>query len=369
MVIASSLFDRWSFEQLKESLRRDAHERRGNVLASVQMGFVVLVGVTVSLVAAVGAGIALSVVVFVAQMTRSPIRRVRTGASVRSARNRDPEMTRILSESGHRIAVIELEGTVFFGTAEALATKAEALADEGTDFVIFDMKRVQGVDATGFKVLGQTFTRLRGRGTTLGFSYVMPDVIRDEIAEDLILSGVPEARMWQSTDRALEYFEEGLLMKLGADEFDEEGWTIAAFGADWGLDADECGALERYVVERFYDGGEMLFEEGDTDRSVMLLRHGTADMSITLPGSSRRHRVATASRGTVLGEVSFLDGRPRAAAAMATSPITAYELTYERFKSLAAEEPNIGVKILDGVARILAERLRRATDSIVDLEA
>ena len=134
----------------------------------------------------------------------------------------------MLSESGFRIAVIELEGTIFFGTAEALGTKAESLADEGTDFVIFDMKRVHGVDATGFKVLGQTFARLRDRGTTLGFSYVQPGVLRSEVAEDLILNGVPEARLWVSTDRALEYFEEGLLFKLGADEFDEEGAALSA---------------------------------------------------------------------------------------------------------------------------------------------
>lgn len=368
MVIASSLFDRWSFAQLREALRSDAHDRRDNVLATVQMGFVVLVGVTVSLVAAVGAGIVLSVVVFVAQMTRSPIRRVRTGETVRSARQRDPDTTRLLSESGQRIAVIEVEGTIFFGTAEALATRAEALADEGADFVIIDLKRVQGVDATGFKVLGQTFARLRKRGTTLGFSYVTPEVIRDEIAEDLMLNGVPEARMWLSTDRALEYFEEGLLMKLGVEEFDEEGWSLNLFGAEWGLSDEQCRTLERYVTLRDFDGGEMLFEQGDTERAMYMIRKGVADISVTDAVDHRQHRVSTASRGTVLGEVALLDGKPRSASAMATSPITAYVLTYESFQRLLDEEPAIAVRLLSGVSEILAERLRRASGLIVELE-
>ena len=320
-------------------------------------------------IAGVGLTIVLSIVVFVAQMTRSPIRRERTGTTVRSARNRDPETTRLLSESGHRIAVLELEGTVFFGTAEALATRAEALADEGTDFVILDMKRVQSVDATGFKVLGQTFQRLRARGTTLGFSYVTPEVIRDEIAEDLMLEGVPEVRMWESTDRALEYFEEGLLFKLGTYTSDEAGWTIQVFGGHWGLDEAECARLEEYVTERDFEGGEMLFEEGDTNRSMFLLRHGTADMSIALPGTTRRHRVGTATRGTVLGEISMLDGGARSAAAMATSPVTAYELTYESFTRLLDEEPRIAVRVQAGISRILAERLRRASELILELES
>jgi sulfate permease, SulP family len=368
MVIASGLFDRWSAGQIRESFRADAHDRRDNRLATVQMGFVVIVGVSVSLVAAVGTGIVLSVISFVAQMTRSPIRRVRTGVTVRSARSRDPETTRILSESGHRIAVVELEGTIFFGTAEALATKAEGLSDEGTDFVIFDMKRVQGIDATGFKVLGQTFKRLRGRATTLGFSYVTPGVLRSDIAEDLMLNGVPEARMWQSTDRALEYFEEGLLFKLGADDFDDLGWTVAAFGGEWGLDAEQCETLDTYLIERTFDGGEALFEEGDTDCSMFLLGNGLADISVSI-GENRRHRVGTASRGTVIGEISLLDGRPRSATVEATGPLTVYELTAEAFDRMLENDPQLSVRVQAGLARILAERLRRASELMIELES
>lgn len=369
MVIASGLFDRWILGQIKESLRTDAHDRRDNLVAVGQMLFVVVVGVKVSLVAAVGAGIALSVVTFVAEMSRSPIRRLRTGATVRSAKTRDPETTRILSEQGHRIAVIELEGTIFFGSSEALATRAEELADEGADFVIFDLKRVQSVDATGFKVLGQTFDRLRKRGTTLGFSYVTPGAQKAEIAEDLMLNGVPEARMWETTDRALEYFEDGLLFKLGAGEGDEEGWTLTAFGAEWDLDSAECQIFDAYLVERFFDGGDFVFHEGDTERSMFLLRRGTADISISVPGEDRRHRVSTVSHGTVIGEISLLDGLPRSASVQATSPLSAYELTHDAFTRLFVEHPMVALKIQTGVGRILAAKLRRASALIIELDS
>jgi MFS superfamily sulfate permease-like transporter/CRP-like cAMP-binding protein len=369
MVIAAGLFDRWSFGQVMESLRPDAQDRRDNLVATVQMTFVVLVGVVWSLVAAVGAGVALSVLFFVAQMSRSPIRRIRTGATVRSAKTRDRKTTGILEEKGHRIAVLELEGTIFFGSSDALATQAEELADEGADFVIFDMKRVRDVDATGFKVLGQTFARLRGRGTTLGFSYVTPGVLRSEIAEDLMLNGVPEARMFESTDRALEYFEDGLLMKLGADEFDEEGWTLEMFGADWGLAPAESEILRRYVSERTLDGGDFLFNEGDTDRSLFMLRRGSADISIPIPGEARRRRLGTVTKGTVIGEISLLDGLPRSAGVKATGPLTAYQLAYDDFLRLAAEYPGIAVKIQAGVGGVMGARLRRANALIAELDS
>lgn len=369
MVIASGLFDRWSFGQLKESLRPDATDRRDNLAATVQMLFVVLVGVTWSLVAAVGAGVGLSVVVFVVQMSRSPIRRMRTGATVRSAKSRDPETTRILEEKGHRIAVLELEGTIFFGSSDALASRAEELAGEGTDFVIFDLRRVRDVDATGFKVLGQTFLRLRDRGTTLGFSFVVPDVLRPEIAEDLMLNGVPEARMFESTDRALEYFEDGLLMKLGADEFDERGWTLEMFASDWGLSADEAAVLEEYVGERWFDGGDFLFHEGDTDRTLFMLRRGTADVTIPIPGERRDRRLGTVAKGTVVGEVSLIDGLPRSAGVRATDPVDAYELDHDAFMRLAAEHPTIAIKIQAGIGAVLGTRLRRANALIAELDS
>lgn len=369
VVIAAGLADRWSFTQIRETLRRDATDRRDNLLAVVQMLFVVLVGVVWGLVAAVGAGVALSVMVFVAQMSRSPIRRIRTGATVQSSKSRDPETARLLAEKGHRIAVLELEGTIFFGSTDALAIQAERLAEEGVDFVIFDMKRVRDVDATGFKVLGQTFNRLRRRGTTLGFSYVTPEVLRPEVAEDLMLNGVPEARMFESTDQALEYFEEGLLLKLGTDEFDEEGWTLDAFGAEWGLDARECEVLKGYVVERFFDAAEYLFVEGDAGRSLFMLRHGAAEVSVAIPGQARTYRLGTVTRGTVVGEMALFDGSPRSATVQVTEPVTAYELSHDSFRRLVREHPMLAIRVQTAIGRIISMRQRRSNALVVELDS
>lgn len=369
MVIASGLFDRWIVGQMKEAVRTDATQRRDNVLAVVQMSFVVLVGVFVNLVAAVGAGVALSVLVFVAEMSRSPVRRVRSGATVHSAKIRDSETTRILNEKGHRISVIELEGTIFFGSCDALASQAEDLAEEGADFVIFDMKRVRSVDATGFKVFGQTFQRLRRRGATLGFSFVTPGQLRSEIAEDLVLNGVPEARMFESTDRALEYFEEGLLMKLGADEFDEEGWTLANFGTDWELSEEEREQLNDYFIERSFDGGEYVFRQGDEDRSLFLLRRGGVDITIPIPGEARTRRLSSVAKGTILGEIALLDGLERSAGAQATGPLSVYELTYDAFQRMRRDHPVIAIKIQTGIGRVLGARIRSANALIIELDS
>ncbi len=368
MVIAAGLFDRWSFGQIKEALRSEAEQRRDNVLAVGQMAFVVAVGVVVNLVAAVGAGVALSVLVFVAQMSRSPIRRLRTGATVRSAKQRSDALVELLAREGHRIAVIEIDGTVFFGSADALATKAEELADDGAEFVLLDMKRASGVDATGFKVLGQTFGRLRSRGATLAFGYVEAGTVNTEIAEDLALNGVPEARMFPTTDAALEYFEEGLLLKLAADEGHPSGWTVADFAEEWGMTPEEGAVLDSYVEPRRLDAGEFVFREGDTGRSMYFLSRGNADVSIPIPGGVRR-RLATFTPGTVFGEMALLDGLPRAAGVQATGPLDVFELGHESFTRLKAEAPTVAVKIQTAIGRILGQRLRGANALILELDS
>ena len=369
MVIASGLFDRWTLGQIKEAMRTDAEQVMDNYLAVGQMAFVVAVGVFVNLVAAVGAGVALSVLVFVAEMSRSPIRRVRLGSAVRSAKQRPEHLAELLRSEGHRIAVIELEGTIFFGSCDALATRAEDLADEGAEFVLLDLKRVRTVDATGYKVLGQTFQRLRSRGATLAFSYVTSGGLRAEIAEDLLLNGVPEARLFESTDAALEYFEEGLLMKIGAGEERPGGWTLADFGESWGMDQEECEILVRFLESRHFDAGDFVFYEGETGRSMYLLSRGSVDVSIPIPGEGRRRRLATFAQGTIFGEMALLDGLPRAAAVQASGPLELFELSHESFLELSADHPVIAVKLQATIGRVLGARLRGANALILELDS
>ncbi len=368
VVIAVNLFDHWVLAQAREALRRDAKNTRDNWIAVGQMAFVVVVGMLEGLVAAVGAGVALSVVVFVAQMSRPPIRTVRTGVSVRSARRRARALTDVLETHADRIAVIELEGMIFFGSCDALATRTEALAEGGADFVLLDFRRVHGVDATGYKVLGQIYQRLRRRGSTLVFSHVVPGQLNTDIAEELELNGVPAFHMFESADRALEYFEEALLTKLGADALRIPAWTVADFGKGWLLSPAESAVLEKYLEPRSFEKGDIVFREGDSGRSMFLISRGTADVMISVPGG-RRTRVATFQQGTAFGEMAFLDGEPRAAQIDATSHLEVFELTQEAFDRLHVEEHQTAMKVQTAIGRVLGTRLRGANELILELES
>ncbi len=368
VVIAAGLFDRWTLAQLRESLRSDAQQRRDNVVNVLVIATVLVVGVWANLIVAVGVGVALSVVLFVAEMSRSPILRVRSGAAVRSTRIRDEQESRLLKQHGHRIALVELEGTIFFGSCDAVATRVEALAEEGAEFVVLDLRRVRTVDATGFKVLGQTFQRLRRRGVTLAYSQVAPGGPRADIAEDLILNGVPEARLFESTDRALEYFEDGILLRHAERRDPGRPWTLEDFARAWAVDDTEVRPLEAHLDAVSFRAGETIFQAGGTDRAMLLVCRGTGE--ILLPGAdgARRRRVATFGRGALVGEMALLDGGPRAAAVVASEPVEGYLLRHDAFTLLQKEHPGTALLVQEAILRTLGQRLRGANAQILELE-
>ena len=78
------------------------------------------------LVAAVITGLILSMGLFLAVMNRSLIRSVHTGATRGSRRVYPPEQASLLRVEGHRIKLVELDGAIFFGTADRLGVRGDA---------------------------------------------------------------------------------------------------------------------------------------------------------------------------------------------------------------------------------------------------
>ena len=368
VVIAVGLFDPWSLVLMKEALGPGQRRRRGVLLDVGVIGLVITVGVVVNLIAAVVAGVLLSILIFVGQMSRSPIRRVRIGRSVRSKVRRQPRLAALLERHGDRVALVELEGTVFFGSSDAVARRVETLADEGADFILLDLRRVRRIDATGFRVLGQTHDQLRKRGVNVGFTFVTRR--EDAEIEDGLrrTGGVPPASCFETTDEGLESFEEQLLGQLDAGDGGARVWTIQDFASDMDLNEKEAGALSPYLNERHYGTGEVVCGRGDEGDSMFFVSAGSADIVIRVSERGRTRRLATVTAGTIFGEMSLLDRQPRSADVVAREPLVCFELTAESFDHLREQHHAIGVELLAALATLLGGRLREANQLISELD-
>jgi SulP family sulfate permease len=90
---------------------------------------------------------------------------------------------------------------------------------------------------------------------------------------------------------------------------------------------------------------------------------------IELPiGGKLSYHVATFGRGDFFGEMTFLDREPRSADAKAFTDTELYELSRVRFDALAAEHKKLAIQLLEGIARTLAIRLRRANRELRALQ-
>ena len=94
------------------------------------------------------------------------------------------------------------------------------------------------------------------------------------------------------------------------------------------------------------------------------------EVRIELPlDATRNHHLATFGRGAFFGEMTFLDGDARSADAIAATDTELYVLSRKTFDKLAEEHKKVALKLLEGIASVLAARLRFANAEMRALES
>jgi SulP family sulfate permease len=333
---------------------------------------VVVVAETVGLIAASAAGIGLAILLFVREQTGGTIVRRKTyGNQTFSKQVRLPEEMALLEKHGGRTAIFELQGSLFFGTAEHLYDALEADV-RSRRYVILDMRRVQSMDVTAAHVLEQIEDILKERGAYLLYSQLpksvptVQDVRRTYGQAD---SPLPESPVlaFAELDDALEWVENRILDEQRLDRAAEKPLELAEIELFRGRKAETLAALAACMDTRSFRRGEAVFRSGDSGDELFLIRRGA--VRIMLPIDERRsHHLATFGRGDFFGEMSFLDRAPRSAVAVANVDSELFALSRARFDALAEEHRKLALNLLEGLARTLAIRLRYANAELRGLE-
>lgn len=76
--------------------------------------------------------------------------------------------------------------------------------------------------------------------------------------------------------------------------------------------------------------------------------------------------IASVGPGQVVGEMSLVDGEPRSAAVVASSPVLLLILSGEQFAQMAEQVPRLWGKILLRLARTLSRRLRQTSGVLAE---
>jgi len=370
VVVSLQLFDGWSLQIVRRLLAREFVHWKSMLLDLVVILLVATVAIVSNLVAAVGIGVGITILSFLFRISRSAVRRALRGDVIRSRRTRDPAQMETLRKNGRAILILELEGPIFFGTAEELAGRVEAALRDGVVYAILDLRRVTDIDTTGARILLQLHQKLVRDGKSLLVSHVKRSGRVADFLQDMgVIRALTRERVFHDTDQALEWAENHLLAHQPGDAGAGDEYALDRLDVLAGLDGGERDFVQSLLVSRSYGKGDAVLREGDRGRDLFIIARGSASVKIRLPGEAREHRLATFSAGTVFGEMALLDRQPRSATVVADEELACYVLTEDGFDTLTREHGAIAIKILSNLGRELSRRLRTASRTIYELES
>ena len=369
LVIAIGLIDRWAGSTI-DRVRRGLYDSE----LIVNIALVILVaGVTIAfgLVAAVITGLILSMGLFLAVMNRSLIRSVTTGTSRGSRRVYPPEQASLLRVEGHRIKLIELDGAIFFGTADRLAFEAMRAAT-GAQFLILDLRRVTMIDASGALMMYKLTRLAREQGVNLLLAHISAT---SKLGRALQSAGVftqrHHADWFDDADRALEFAEHRLLEQAQARGVDDE-LAIGEFALLKGLSAAELDFMKPYLDRQLFPARAALYHEGQLGDRMYLLARGAVSIVAEDPAAKGKHRrVVTLAPGVIFGESAMIEGGTRSVTAIAEDEVVTYSLSRSNLDAIHVRDPDLYRRIslnmlshLSGLLRMTTSILRDASESV-----
>jgi CRP/FNR family transcriptional regulator, cyclic AMP receptor protein len=128
---------------------------------------------------------------------------------------------------------------------------------------------------------------------------------------------------------------------------------------------DDWSKLLAHTETRSFRSGDTVIRQGEVERALYLLTDGRLEVE-RAPREGKASALKVIEAPTVVGEMSFLDSQPRSATLRALTDGRMLRLSIESFDALAAREPRLGRDVLFELGRILAYRLRLASDFIAD---
>jgi CRP/FNR family transcriptional regulator, cyclic AMP receptor protein len=125
------------------------------------------------------------------------------------------------------------------------------------------------------------------------------------------------------------------------------------------LSPPDLDRLAQVAVPRSYDGGEVVFREGDSGDTCFVIRSGCVRVT-RRHSDGRQITLAELGDGKIFGELAMFGGETRSATVEALEPTRALAILSGDLRRLLRDHPDIAIKMLAG----LADRLRAANERI-----
>lgn len=305
---------------------------------------------------AVAVGIGITVIEFLIHVSKFKIESI-SGERRRSRTHRTIEEENKLEIGMCDLVILDISGFILFPVTEKLKLQIDQKVKPSCKYIIFDLNDVHYIDETGRIFLAVIFQQLRSKGIELFLTKENIDTPILSMTTDWyeLFESFPNIKRFNFLDDTLLKIEESILHQ--SDILPQPKRSINKSDAFVGLSADELNIALDYFSERTAESGVRL-HQGEGNPTLFIIVEGKIDITVeTAEGNSMR--LSTFTNGAVVGEVSFIDEPARSANVVCKSETVYLEFTKNDFINLQSKEPLIASKLMQNIAKILANRLRR----------
>lgn len=335
---------------------------------------VILVAIFGNLIAASGVGVALAILLFIREQTRSSVVRKRVdGVDVFARRHHSTGNSEWPEAMAQDSVVFELQGSLFFGTANQLH-KALEPETGSRKYVILNMRRVQSLDVTATHVLEQIKDQLEKNGAYLVFCDIPKDLpsglkMKRFLKDTGIVRPSNKAFAFRQLEDALKWVEERELPRREGEELaavvslDLSAMPLLASASQGAM-----AALHQAMPLREVRAGKKLFKAGSDDDSLYLIRSGSVRLGLSTARKEHRE-LAQLELGGIFCSAGFLQCEAPALEAVALTDVEVYALPRATLDALAVEHGALATTLLGAVTRNLAAQLAGAMEHLLVTES
>lgn len=340
-------------------------ESRSMVFDFAVVAVVIGFALTVGLIAASAVGVAMSILLFVREQLGGSVVRHKTFVNQRSSTWYRPEAEmRLIAQKGDKAVIIELQGSLFFGTTYELYSVLEPEI-KTRDYIILDLRRVQSVDITAAQMLNLVRDMLRDRGVPLLLSNVREQLpngrnLLEFFKQTGLIDSSDSVRIFKTIEAAIEWVEDKLVGDTVPGNNEEVALNLQEMDLFQSHKDATIADLEGRMQQRIVKAGQPIYSIGDQEQELYLIRRGAVRIMAPIGGSRQLHHIATYGRGDFFGGLAFLDQHARGDNAIAHTEIELFVLSLDQFKQLAEEHKKLALLLITAISRTLAQRLRHA---------
>lgn len=370
IVSTASSMDRWTQQLLRKIGTSSSAAKRSDALMNlVVVSLVAALVIFEGALAALGVGIAAIFFLFVYRANSTVIGRVMHADQITSRTAWPMSALRFMAEQSNRIAVLELQGPLFFGNSETVYQRIEKEA-VSAKWIILSFKHCPTIDTSGAMLLKQLAALMHKQGRRLLLSDLPQGGHRREYLQNIGADQLEkDGLVFDDLDSALAFAESELLQRVGLADTSETEKDLTQFEVLAGLTEKELLTLRASLEQQHFDIGDCIIQDGNQSPSLYFLTRGKVSVYTRTEGRLVRLTSYSAGVDAVFGEASLAMQGTRSMEVCTDTAATVLRLPPAAYHKLCAEHPTIALRLMQGVSTELSLRLTRMMYTVRELEA